>query len=58
MKKPLIHWLGLTGVAPREYFGIAERCGVFAAFGFNAVLGWHLFDGFIGTTKHESGQAA
>ncbi len=35
-----------TGAVPPEYFGIAERFSVFAAVGFNAVLGWHLFTGF------------
>ena len=36
-----------TGVAPPEYFGIAERFSVFAAVGFNAVLGWYLFSGLM-----------
>ena len=35
-----------TGVVPPEYFGIVERFSVFAAVGFNAVLGWYLFAGF------------
>ena len=35
-----------TGTVPPEYFGIAERFSVFAAAGFNAVLGWYLFKGF------------
>ncbi len=35
-----------TGVMPPEYFGVAERFSVFAAVGFNAMLGWHLFRGF------------
>ena len=35
-----------TGVVPSEYFGIAERFSVFAAVGFNAVLGYCLFNGF------------
>ena len=35
-----------TGVIPPAYFGIAERFSVFAAVGFNAVLGWYLFTGF------------
>ena len=34
------------GVAPPKYFGIVERFSVFAAVGFNAVLGWNLFRGF------------
>ena len=35
-----------TGIVPPQYFGIVERCSVFAATGFNAVLGWYLFKGF------------
>jgi hypothetical protein len=35
-----------TGIAPPQYFGIVERCSVFAATGFNAVLGWYLFRDF------------
>ncbi len=35
-----------TGIVPPQYFGIVERCSVFAATGFNAVLGWYLFRGF------------
>ena len=35
-----------TNVVPREYFGIFERFSVFAATGFNAVLGVYLFNGF------------
>ena len=34
-----------TGIVPQEYFGIVERFSVFAAVGFNAVLGWYLFTG-------------
>ena len=34
-----------TGIVPPEYFGIVERFSVFAAVGFNAVLGWYLFAG-------------
>lgn len=34
-----------TGVMPAEYFGIPERFSVFAAAGFNAALGLHLFAG-------------
>ena len=30
-------------IVPAEYFGIAERFSVFAATGFNATLGIHLF---------------
>ena len=40
-----------TGVAPPEYFGIVERFSVFAAVGFNAVLGWYLFNGFRRITE-------
>ena len=36
------------GVAPPKYFGIVERFSVFAAVGFNAVLGLFLFNGFRG----------
>lgn len=35
-----------TGVVPPEYFGIVERFSVFAAVGFNAILGWYLYRGF------------
>jgi hypothetical protein len=35
-----------TGIVPTQYFGIVERFSVFAAVGFNAVLGWYLFNGF------------
>ena len=35
-----------TGIVPPEYFGVVERFSVFAAVGFNAVLGWYLFRGF------------
>lgn len=35
-----------TGVVPKEFFGIPERFSVFAATGFNAVLGICLFKGF------------
>ena len=34
------------GVVPPRYFGIVERCSVFAAVGFNAVCGIYLFRGF------------
>lgn len=33
-------------VVPQDYFGIVERCSVFAAVGFTAVLGLYLFGGF------------
>lgn len=35
-----------TNVVPGEYFGIPERFSVFAAAGFNAVLGGYLYRGF------------
>jgi len=35
-----------VGVVPADYFGIPERFSVFAATGFNAVLGAYLFSGF------------
>lgn len=35
-----------TNVVPREFFGIPERFSVFAAAGFNAVLGVYLYRGF------------
>lgn len=34
------------GAVPTQYFGIVERFSVFAAVGFNAVLGVYLFNGF------------
>ena len=37
-----------VGVVPVEYFGIPERFSVFAATGFNAVLGAYLYGGFQG----------
>lgn len=35
-----------TNIVPREFFGIPERFSVFAATGFNAVLGFYLYRGF------------
>lgn len=35
-----------AGAVPPQFFGIVERFSVFAAVGFNAVLGWYLFNGF------------
>ena len=35
-----------TKIVPREFFGIPERFSVFAATGFNAILGIYLFNGF------------
>ena len=37
--------IGKSAVSP-DYFGIVERFSVFAAVGFNAVLGIYLFNGF------------
>ena len=37
-----------TGIVPPEYFGMVERFSVFAAVGFNTVLGMYLFNGFKG----------
>lgn len=39
-----------TAIVPREFFGIPERFSVFAAAGFNAVLGIYLFNGFYEDT--------
>lgn len=36
-----------SGTVPKEYFGIFERFSVFAATGFNAVLGVYLFNSFF-----------
>lgn len=35
-----------TNIVPRKFFGIPERFSVFAATGFNAVLGYSLYCGF------------
>lgn len=55
MKKTLLNYMGLLGVvsllsdtaavlfAPMAYFGVPERFSVFAAAGFQAVLGIYLF---------------
>lgn len=44
----LLMFAGAIGIniVPREYFGIPERFSVFAATGFNAVLGIYLYWGF------------
>lgn len=44
-----------TGIVPPAYFGIVERFSVFAAVGFNAVLGMYLFHGFKGAGGIEQG---
>jgi hypothetical protein len=36
------------GLAPKSLFGVFERFSVFAATGFNAILGVYLFGGFAG----------
>ena len=36
-----------VSVVPKEYFGIPERFSVFAATGFNMILGVYLFNGFV-----------
>ena len=33
---------------PPKYFGIAERCSIYSAIGFNAALVIYLFNGFDG----------
>lgn len=55
---PSLGWLALIalalmfagpvgiGLAPKSLFGVFERFSVFAATGFNAVLGFYLFTGF------------
>lgn len=43
-----------VGIVPKEYFGIAERFSLFAAAGFNAVLGIYLFRGFPGEKRPET----
>ena len=42
-----------TGIVPAEYFGVVERFSVFAAVGYNAVLGWYLFKGFSGLEGYD-----
>ena len=42
-----------TAAVPPDYFGIVERFSVFAAVGFNAVLGLYLFNGFSKATENE-----
>ena len=44
-----------TAIVPPQYFGIVERFSVFAAVGFNAVLGMYLFHGFKGAGGIEHG---
>ena len=40
-----------VGIVPSEYFGIPERFSVFAATGFNMILGLYLFRGFDKTLE-------
>ncbi len=42
--------IGKSAVSP-DYFGIVERFSVFAAVGFNAVLGVYLLNGFMTSTS-------
>lgn len=42
-----------TNIVPRDFFGIPERFSVFAAVGFNAILGVYLFHGFMRERKNE-----
>ena len=44
-----------TNIVPRDFFGIPERFSVFAATGFNAVLGIYLFRGFGEISENEQG---
>ncbi|RKM59402.1 DUF998 domain-containing protein [Butyrivibrio sp. CB08] len=37
--------IGMQALPP-QYFGIAERCSIYATIGFNAILGIYLFNGF------------
>lgn len=42
-----------TNIVPREFFGIPERFSVFAATGFNAILGIYLFRGLGGVSENK-----
>lgn len=42
-----------TNIVPRKFFGIPERFSVFAATGFNGVLGLYLFCGFGNPEQRE-----
>ena len=46
------------GAVPPAYFGIVERFSVFAAVGFNAVLGLYLFRGFGTGPKADCAEAS
>ena len=43
-----------VGIVPSEYFGIPERFSVFAATGFNMILGIYLFNGFEKRCKRKA----
>ncbi len=43
-----------AGAVPRAYFGIVERCSVFSAVAFNAVLGVYLYLGFWHETDRKA----
>lgn len=47
----LVGALGMN-LVPADYFGVVERFSVFAATGFNAALGLHLFFGAAGQQAH------
>ena len=47
-----------TGIAPKEIFGVFERFSVFAATGFNAVLGFYLFKGWLENDMRQEGSAS
>ena len=53
----LVGALGMK-LVPASYFGVVERFSVFAATGFNAALGIHLFLGIDGRTESGERQAA
>ena len=42
-----------TNIVPKDFFGIPERFSVFAATGFNAVLGIYLLKNFWEEDKNE-----
>lgn len=42
-----------TNIVPREFFGIPERFSVFAATGYNAILGIYLYRGFEMVEKND-----
>ena len=52
----LIGGIGVN-VVPPEYFGIVQRVSLFAAVGFNTVLGMYLFAGKFGQDENENKEA-